>query len=375
MAEAEKSSFVGSVEHFPSPNENITGEDNAITDEAEATHGVDKNEVKIKSERLKKRTDSVKILIIGLMGVGKSSLVNAMMGDIVAISKAGARACQTQVVCHEGEREGIRIKIYDTAGFGEAGISEKKILKNIAENTPRRGYDLILIAIKMDNRLDADNAKKMLSFLGRLMEPEMWKRTIVVLTFANFFVLQLNHEYQDSVNKEGIKFEVERKMQEFKKVFQEHTGKDWGLVSEIPFVLAGTMKQRQLPTVDDWLVTLWDQSILRCRTEAKPFLKCIRFQRLFVDLHLLIRNIFPITSDSEKDSSNAENVPGQEGQAPFTTSTMRQEMPVKDDFNWQQNGQSGLREEPRDGDFDLQKDGLEHMGWDLLSEIDFNHFS
>ena len=289
------------VEHFPSPNENITDEDDPFTDEAEAAHSVDKSEVGIKSEQLRQRRYSVKILVIGLTGVGKSSLVNAMMGDIVAQSQAGAKACQAKIVCHRGVHDSIKIKIYDTAGFGETGIPEKKILKNIAENTPRKGYDLILIAIRMDNRL-ADNAKKMLSSLGRLMDPEMWKRTIVVLTFANFLVSQLNHDYQDAIKKEGIKFEVERKTQEFKQVFKQLTGKDWELVNEIPFVLAGRKEPRELPTDNDWLVTLWDHSILRCRTEVQPFLKRIRFQRLFVDLRLMIRNIFPITSDGRRDS-------------------------------------------------------------------------
>uniref|UniRef100_A0A1X7V4N0 AIG1-type G domain-containing protein n=1 Tax=Amphimedon queenslandica TaxID=400682 RepID=A0A1X7V4N0_AMPQE len=381
MAEAS----VGSVELFPSPNENITGEDDAITDEAEATHSVDKNEVEIKSEQLRKRKYSVKILVIGLTGVGKSSLINAMMGDIVAQSQAGAKACQEKIVCHRGEHDGIKIKIYDTAGFGETGIPEKKILKNIAENTPRKGYDLILIAIKMDNRLDADNAKKMLSSLGRLMDPEMWKRTIVVLTFANFFVFQLNNEYQGVIKKEGIKFEVERKTQEFKEVFKQHTGKDWGLVNEIPFVLAGSMMERQLPTDDDWLVTLWDHSILRCRTEVQPFLKRIRFQRLFVDLRLLIRNIFPITNDrrestkqhderliqndveqnigTNSEEHNGQGVSEQEGQIPLNytyngleQSIGKEEMAVKD-----------LNDEPRDGS---PEDSLERMNYDLLSEID-----
>ena len=291
MARAGTPPSIGSVEHFPSPNENITEED-------DATHSVDKKEVGMKLEQLRKRTDSVKILVIGLTGAGKSSLVNAMMGDIVAQSQAGARACQTKVECHKGEYDGIRIKIYDTAGFGETGIPEKKILKNIAENTPRKGYDLILIAIRMDSRFDAENAKKMLLPLGKHMDQEMWKRSIVVLTFANFFVFQLKEGYPGCIKEEDIKLEVETKTQEFKEIFKEHTGKDKDLVSEIPFVLAGSSKERKLPTDDDWLITLWDQSIFRCRTEVKPFLKCIRFQRLFVDLCLIIQNIFPI---SKKD--------------------------------------------------------------------------
>ena len=381
MAEAETPS-ISSVENITSPNENIK--------EAEATLNAGENTVRRQSsinkmKRLKERENSVKILVLGLTGVGKSTLVNAMMGDTVAKCKAGAKACSTGIECHKGEHEGIRIKVYDTAGFGENDMSERKILKNIAENTPRKGYDLILIAIKMDNRLDADNAKKMLSSLGRLMDPEMWKRTIVVLTFANFFVFQLENGYQD-YTEEAMKLQVERETEEFRRVFKEHTGKDWELVSQIPFVLAGSMKQRKLPTDDDWIVTLWDQSILRCRLEVKPFLKRIRFQRLFVDLRLMIRNIFPISSDSEKDSTeqhhehviqndveqsvgdnseehSGQGVPGQEEEGQV------QNVPLINDHNDFEQGEEKMSE-PRDGDPDLQRDGLERMkDFDLMSEI------
>uniref|UniRef100_A0A1X7VMN7 AIG1-type G domain-containing protein n=1 Tax=Amphimedon queenslandica TaxID=400682 RepID=A0A1X7VMN7_AMPQE len=388
MAKADTPS-VGSIENIISPNENFTEEDEAALNAGEnmvrkQSLSINKDEVVSQSKMLKERENSVNILVLGLTGAGKSTLVNAMMGDILAQSQAGAKACSSGIVCHEGEHEDIRIKIYDTAGFGESDIQEKNILQNIAENTPRKGYDLILIAIRMDSRLDTDNAKKMLSSLGRDMEPEMWKRLIVVLTFANFFVFQLENGYQD-FTEEAIKLQVERETEEFRRVFKEHTGKDYRLASQIPFILAGSMKQRKLPIDDDWLVTLWDHSILRCRTKVKPFLKRIRLQRLFVDLRLMIQNIFPFKGNSERDSTerhdkrpiqssaelsvgansekhNGQGVPGQqEGQI--------QNVPLADDYNGFKKEEEEMSE-PRDGVIDLQEDGLERMeDFDLLSEI------
>ena len=369
MAEAETSS----VENIISPNENIPKEAEAVLNAGENT--VRRQSSINKMKRLKERENSVKILVMGLTGAGKSTLVNAMMGGIVAKCKAGAKACSTGIECHKGEREGIRIKIYDTAGFGENDLSERKILKNIAEKTPRKGYDLILIAIKMDNRLDADSAKKMLSSLGRQMDPEMWKRTIVVLTFANFFVFQLENGYQD-YTEEAIKLQVKRETEEFRRVFQEHTGKDWGLVNEIPFVLAGSMKQRKLPTDNDWLIALWDHSILRCRTEVQPFLKRIRFQRLFVDLRLMIRNIFPITGDSERDSTEQHHECSiengmEEGAGPECNGQggpgQVKEVPLDHTYNGLEQDNK-KQEEARNDDCSLQ-DGLEHVGLNLVAEM------
>ena len=406
MARAGTTQSIGSVENITSPNENIPENAGAAHNADEnkvrrQSYSIDKNEVGRQSKRLKDRKYRVKILVLGLTGAGKSTLVNAMMGDIVAVSEAGARACSTGIECHKGEHDGIKIKIYDTAGFGESDISERKVLKNIAEReNTRKGYDLILIAIRMDNRLDTVSARNMLSSLGHHMHPEMWKRSIVVLTFANFCISQLKNGYlgYNTISEEAIMLQVERKAEGYKEVFQQHTGINLDLINEIPFLLAGNIGERKLPTDDDWLITLWDQSILRCRTEIQPFLKRIRFQRLFVDLRLMIQNIFPVTS--ERDSSeqhgechiqngveqsvgpnseerNDQGVPAQEEQVPLTDdsngleqnngqSMGEEEMSVN--VNQQQN--SLEQNEPRDGDSNLQEDGLERMEFDLLSEID-----
>ena len=96
-----------------------------------------------KSAKLKKRRHHVKILVMGLTGTGKSSLINAMMGDIVAKAQAGANPVQTEIEYHKGVHDGIRVKMYDTPGFGDESLSEKKILKKILKNAPKKGYDLI----------------------------------------------------------------------------------------------------------------------------------------------------------------------------------------------------------------------------------------
>uniref|UniRef100_A0A1X7V3X0 Uncharacterized protein n=1 Tax=Amphimedon queenslandica TaxID=400682 RepID=A0A1X7V3X0_AMPQE len=193
----------------------------------------------------------------------------------------------------------------------------------------------------MDNRLDADNAKKMLSSLGSNMEPEMWKRMIVVLTFANFFVFQLENGYQD-FTEEAIKLQVERETEEFRQVFQEHTGKDNKLVSQIPFILAGSMKQRKLPTDDDWLVTLWDQK----RHDERS-----------------IQSSAEQSVGANSEEQNGQGVPGQqEGQV--------QNVPLADDDNSLEQEEEEMSE-PRDDDSDLREDPLEHMDCDLLSEITF----
>ncbi|XP_019862611.1 PREDICTED: uncharacterized protein LOC105316479 isoform X2 [Amphimedon queenslandica] len=239
-----------------------------------------------KATKLKRRKHHVKILVMGLTGTGKSSLVNSMMGDIVTVAQAGANPVQTETQYHKGEHDGIRVKIYDTPGFGDGALSEKKVLKNISKKAPKKGYDLILITLRMDNRFDANI--KMLSRLVQFMDQGKWERTIIVLTFANLFVTQLNNNPSKQYTEDEIKEELQEQNKLFKERFQQHMKKE----VDIPFVLAGGVEDRKLPTDDDWLVTLWEQSVLRCRTKAKPFLKRLGIFRLINQLRLKIKFLF-----------------------------------------------------------------------------------
>ena len=308
MAEATPS---GSVENILSPNENLVEE--TPPPQGTTEQPMNRKEVVRRSMTLKERKYHVKILVMGLTGAGKSSLINAMMGQIVANVQPGPMSCQAEVDCHKGEHDGIKIKIYDTAGFGDSTIPEKKIIKNISESTPRKGFDLIIIAIKMTERL-ATNTAQMLSSLGKLLDEQMWKRTIVVLTFANMVVTQLEEGYQD-YSEAGLKVEFERQTRQFRTLFSNHTKIDKKIADSIPFILVGGFKRRKLPTDDDWLVTLWDHSIIRCRTEVKPFLKRLRIQRLINDLRLKVNSIFIKTNEEaieekEQEPNSAEEDEG-----------------------------------------------------------------
>lgn len=316
MAEQTDLTSISSVQSLDLPDENFPceyGEEKATkmnymyTDANGHSKEYNAQEIRERTATLTKRKKSVKILVTGLTGTGKSSLINAMMGSDFTQTGIGPNACQKDIELHKHEYQGIRIKIYDTRGFGDSVSSEKHIIKNISTESSLRGFDLILITIRMDCRLGAD-IQKMLQAMSQLVDREMWRRTVVVLTFANNFLMQLEHKYT-KMRVEAIRESMIRTIDEFRQKFQKHvtTRQNRELIANIPFVVASSIYDRFLPIDSDWLVTLWNTCILHCREEVRPFLKSFRYHRLVLELKVAIKKLLRLPSDEEMETRE-ENV-------------------------------------------------------------------
>uniref|UniRef100_A0A1X7VSY5 G domain-containing protein n=1 Tax=Amphimedon queenslandica TaxID=400682 RepID=A0A1X7VSY5_AMPQE len=196
----------------------------------------------------------VHILFAGLAGAGKSTLVNTTLGKVVAPVVSGPNSTEVSKNYYEGEFEGVQLKVYDTNDYNKSN-------EEIPESNR---FDLIFVCIKITNRL-SDSEEKFLQALGKELDKEAWKRTVIVLTFANLLVqdptikyMPTEKEKHEAIN--DIKEEYEKCI---RKLLEGHMDKE--TAHSIPFCLAGESNPhdlsdrsvRKLPTTEDWLVDLW----------------------------------------------------------------------------------------------------------------------
>ena len=244
----------------------INSEDSQSID----TTGVDPTPSVVASDSIRAlsaRKDPVNILVIGTAGSGKSTLVNGLVGRKVAQTGGGGTAVTNEVKSYRGEALGIQLNVFDSVGFGE-GRTGRDVVSEIAK---AGRFDLILICVRMDCRITGD-VRSMFSTLGRMLNEEMWNRSLVVLTFANVFI-----------SLEGIKDtsphdqteDIEQQITEFKtQICGFISGRVRKQVcDEIPFCVAGSPSCMKLATIDDWLDDLWKECIDRCSLDVREFLK------------------------------------------------------------------------------------------------------
>ena len=217
--------------------------------------------------------EAMNILVIGKTGAGKSSLINAFFGREVAKERDGVTPQQHETVeIHRGNVAGIDVTMVDTRGLGDSETKNesilqeiKKILKSAAE------FDLILICIRMDARIDQSSVDAMHDVAQICGGAWFWKRAIIVLTFTNMFEYVLKTKYRN-IQREEIVGKIAEEVQAVFLMIKRYLPKN----IEIPFVNVGWRHSKEkLSTSDDWLHDFFVCCINRCSEDKRVAMETI----------------------------------------------------------------------------------------------------
>ena len=215
----------------------------------------------LKQGRKLLKTESVlNLMVLGEPGIGKSTLVNGLIGDEVAeVSATGHLATQgitNEVKMHPYRKNNANINIWDTPGLLDPTCDVDRVLTNIVEVIPQ--IDLFLFCVKMDQTryLPDNKVKKIMAKITEVAGKDIWKKTLIVLTRANVVIMTI----ADTEPTEDAQFTA---FQSLFDGFKNEITKDLKQYSicGLHFALAGRSSHPKLFQRDDrnWLSAFWEK--------------------------------------------------------------------------------------------------------------------
>ena len=198
----------------------------------------------------KKAQRELNILITGKTGVGKSRLVNALVGRNVAKEGREKRPCTTDINPYSIFLNGIKVVVWDSPGLQDGTGNDELYLANLKKH----GFDIMIYCIKMDDKRFHSEDKMAVRQLTASFGKDLWKKSVIALTFAN--------KIEDPDEEDELAYFM-GDLYFWQKEIDNYLGTELGIESrvrnDIPITPSGNSKKLRLPSCDHWLADLWSK--------------------------------------------------------------------------------------------------------------------
>lgn len=216
---------------------------------------------------------SLEIMLVGEPGIGKSTLINGILGKEVArvsepgeVAEKGVTQELTKYVAKVGS---VSITLWDTPGLlDESGESDpEKVLADIKKKCTSSSIDLVYFCINMTSTrcIKGGQVKTMINRFTETVGRDIWGKTLIILTKANSVINELLDETDDDYKKTEKGYQ--RKLFDWKNIINKVLGLDTDQIPVIPASIAS--KHKILKTDKEyWLSVLWQETYKRIKREG-----------------------------------------------------------------------------------------------------------
>jgi len=212
-----------------------------------------KEEAQLYFQELRSQGKSIRILVTGQVGQGKSKLVNSFIGEPQAEERFGSRSATQNVEKFTKNIGGVEVTLIDTPGFSDPRKTDRDIIGEISKESDE--IDLVLFCVRMDRRMQKADYRIMRK-LTRAFGKAIWHNVLFVLTFANKV---------DAAIFARTRAEWEDDLREIARTKGEVPA---DIVQKIPVIVAGN-EEESLPGCESWFTEFWLRAFTRTKDNAR----------------------------------------------------------------------------------------------------------
>lgn len=241
--------------------------------------------------------DSLKILVAGKMGVGKTSLINSIYGAEIAVEDNSAAAVTDEIINYtasvptpyeKNEGKESTITIWDSPGFGDVFATNKdKIIEELKYVVDKA--HILVYCFDVRGRLTRDDVDGIIE-ITKQVSPDIWRNAVFTLNFCN--ELRPPQEDMDPIEFFAKSYrswqkEITRALRELAKVPDR-------IANNISITACG-YRDKQPPGYRNWYTTFWSTVYEKMRDDGQPLLLKLTLERC-------IDNSVPDVSEAEPQS-------------------------------------------------------------------------
>lgn len=241
--------------------------------------------------------DSLKILVAGKMGVGKSSLINSIYGAELAVEDNSAAAVTDEIINytanvptpsqHDQGKEST-ITIWDSPGFGDVFAADKdKVIEELKYVVDKA--HILVYCFDIRGRMTRDDVDGIVE-ITKQVSHDIWINSVFTLNFCND--LRPPRKDMDAVQFFAKSFQSWH--WQIIRVLREVAGVPDRIVNNVSITACG-YRERQPPGFRNWYTTFWSTIFEKMRSDGQPLL-------LKLTLDRCVNNSIPDLSESEPQS-------------------------------------------------------------------------